>query len=129
MGRMYPQSTLMKLRRPTASWPPDWFCQFIENWEGERSTYDIGLDHGRRYKHVAVFSPYHACGEDLCEFLLECQRQGFEVLLVGKTSYYPSCSFTMCVYRKQDEEEVWEFVEGIETNIPVPTEHTPVVSR
>ena len=112
---------LMKLRRPTSNDTPDWFTDFWNSWE-DRDKYDNCLDHGRSYKNVAIFAPYGAIGRELCGFLAECERQSFEVDLVGKTYYYPSASFTICICRKEDEEELWEFVRGIETDIEVPVD-------
>ena len=119
---------LMRLRRPTSDIPPDWFNEFWNSWE-DADKYDNCLDHGRGYKNVAVFAPYGADGQELCGFLLECEKQGFEVDLVGKTYYYPGSSFTICICRKQDEEEMWEFVQGIETNIEVPVDGRPLRSK
>ena len=115
-----------ELRRPTGSEPPPWFEEFLESWKGNPGyrESDCGLAHGCRYKNVAIFAPYHAYGRELCEFLLECQRRGFETFLAGESYYYPSRCFTICVYRKEDESEMEEFVAGIDTKIAVPTEHS-----
>lgn len=83
-----------------------------------------GLDHGRSFKNIAVFAPYAVDGSELCELLLACQQRDLEVFITGKTYYYPGATFTICIYREEDADEMAEFVSGIDTKIEVPTEHT-----
>jgi hypothetical protein len=114
-------TTLMKLRNPRWG-TPKWFDKFVDDIGGEISLHgDSGFDHPRGYKNVAILQPYHAKGEALGAFLAACKEHGLKVFISGKTNYYPSATFTIVIYKPEDEIQMQEFVhEALETNIKVP---------
>jgi hypothetical protein len=111
---MSDKATLYKLRSPRVR-TPKWFDEIRDN-----VSRDAGVDHVRAYKHVVVLQPYHAHGEKLADLISRCKEQGLKVHLTGKTNYYPSATFTICIYKSEHEQEMLDYVAGVDTSIEVP---------
>ena len=116
-------SELFVLRDP--SWnTPEWFDEFIESMGGEfKFRGDGGFDHPRGYKNVAVLQPYHARGEALLELLSACKEHGLKVYISGRTNYYPGSTFTIVIYKPEDEQQMGEYAQAALSchDIEVPT--------
>jgi hypothetical protein len=114
-------STLFKLRNPDWN-EPEWFTEIVESVEEKFSSrHDAGIDHIRSYKGVVVLQPYHAKGEALLTLLSACKERGLKVFVSGKTNYYPSATFTIVIYKPEDERRMSEFANAaLSTDIKVP---------
>lgn len=112
-------SKLLKLRNPDGP-VPEWFTEIAKQIGGLGR--GAGIDHARAYKNVAVLQPYDATGEGLLALLNICKERGFKVFVSGATNYYPSATFTICVYKSEHEAEMREFTTSSDLNIEVPTE-------
>lgn len=110
--------TLVKLRSPVVN-EPEWFREITDSLAFS-SRRNAGVDHVRGYKHVVILQPYHAHGEDLLILLNACKERGLKVFISGMTNYYPSATFTICIYKPEHEKEVSEYTVGEKTNIVVP---------
>lgn len=88
---------------------PEWFEEFCETHLPDLRQYKAGLDHHRHYKNIAIAQPYAADGESLLELLTACHANGLKVRLVGASNYYPGRTFTIAIYRPQDEKQLEEY--------------------
>ena len=114
------KNTLIRLRKPTVN-EPQWFAEIADHF-GITDRRNAGIDHARGYKNVAILQPYHAEGEPLLALLNACKERGLKVFISGTTNYYPSATFTICIYKPEDKDQMGEYLQHVNTNIEVPTE-------
>ena len=90
---------------------PRWFTEVEEaiRERGVSFQHDAGLDHHRHYKNVAIFQPYHAEGKDLAILLAVCHEMGLKVHLCGSSYYLPGRTFSIAVWRPQDDKQFHEY--------------------
>jgi hypothetical protein len=87
---------------------PDWFDE-VEKDPAARgihnSDHDAGLDHYRHFGPVAFLQPYDAQGEQLAVLLDVCAKRGLKVVFNGASYYYPGRTFSIAIFRPEDEQQ------------------------
>lgn len=73
---------------------------------------DAGFDHVRTYrKRIALSQAYEANGAELGETLIKLVAHGVKVRVWGVAPYYPARTFSMVLWRAEDEALANELME------------------
>jgi hypothetical protein len=75
-----------------------------------------GLDHLRHFKNLFVCQPYGIEGEALTKLLELCRCEGLVLKIMGPSNHYPSCTFSLMIFRPQDQADYQEFVSRIRSS-------------
>jgi len=82
--------------------------EFYDLFDGR----DAGLDHVRTYKErVVVSQTYEAPGKQLGEMLVKLAGRGVRVRVWGISPYYPGRTFSIVMWRAEDESLAREIME------------------
>jgi hypothetical protein len=88
---------------------PQWFEDIYEEILEQTNFSDAGIDHQRHYKNIAFNQTYCAHGEGLDVLLDVCHKYGLKVHLNGASQHYPSRTFSIAIYRQQDEAQFHDY--------------------
>jgi hypothetical protein len=105
----------LKIAPPLYVGSPKWFESILKDNQGTFDAYNAGIDHLRHFKNVAIMQPYHAHGSELSKFLLLCESHKLIVKIFGVSNYWPGFTFTIIVYRAEDEKEFQEYWSRVRT--------------
>jgi hypothetical protein len=88
---------------------PQWFEEIHEEIKARINYRNGGLDHERHYKNIAFAQPYHAHGDALAIVLEICHKHGLKTYLNGASQHWPSRTFSIAIYRPEDEAQFQEY--------------------
>jgi hypothetical protein len=94
---------------------PKWLVEAIGlEWDKDlipRLDKDAGFDHVRTYKsRVVISQPYEADGS-IGETLAKLQKRGIRIRVWGTSPYYPGNTFSIVLWRPQDDSFAHEVME------------------
>lgn len=97
---------------------PRWLVEALGDEWRRGFFYDLmdhrnaGFDHVRTYRNrVAISQPYEANGEQLGKTLVKLAGQNIRVRVWGVSPYYPRQTFSVVMWRAEDQELAHELIE------------------
>ncbi len=110
---------------------PKWLADALGVYWSKGITVDLrdvpGFDHVRTYKsRVVISQPYEAKGA-VAEVLAKLHGQGIRIRLWGVSPYFPGRTFSLLLWRPEDEElarEIEEVMAKAGPETPKPSTHS-----
>lgn len=92
---------MLRINRNQGS--PKWFYKFAKEEGFDPRDTDLGLDHPRHFKQIALFASYPIPGVGLSRLLVVCAKGGLGVH-VRAGCFYSDDTFGISIYRPEDYE-------------------------